>query len=203
MVRGRIAAEAAMNEHGGASLSRSEESLCETRTSEDGDARLEQLYVEYADLVWRALARHGVPQASIDDALQDVFLVAHQKLGDYREEGKRGAWLVAISRRVAADRRRAAMRRAAREDAAASRAPTAVDPEQELLRRDAAAFMEPFLASLEPDRREVFVLADIEGMSAPEIAKALGIKLNTVYSRLRRARLAFQSAIERRNEEQR
>lgn len=200
---GRINAGAAMTEEGRASLSRSEHSLDEAQTSEGVDAQLEQLYVEYADLVWRALARHGVPQASIDDALQDVFLVAHQKLGDYREQGKRGAWLVAISRRVAADRRRAAARRAAREDAAASRGPTAVDPEQELLRRDAAAFMEPFLAELEPSRREVFVLSDIEGLSAPEIAEALGIKLNTVYSRLRRARLAFQAAVDRRNEGQR
>jgi RNA polymerase sigma-70 factor, ECF subfamily len=51
------------------------------------------------------------------------------------------------------------------------------------------------IAQLSPKRRDVFVLSDIEGLSAPEIADALGCKLNTVYSRLRRARAAVIAAM--------
>ena len=52
------------------------------------------------------------------------------------------------------------------------------------------------IASLEDDQRDVFTLADIEELTAPEIAEALGCKLNTVYSRLRRARAKVTSAME-------
>jgi RNA polymerase sigma-70 factor (ECF subfamily) len=54
------------------------------------------------------------------------------------------------------------------------------------------------LLELDDVKREVFVLADLEQMSAPEIAEALEIPLNTVYSRLRTARRAFEDALARR-----
>ena len=53
------------------------------------------------------------------------------------------------------------------------------------------------LAALDDEKREVFVLARIEEMSAPEIATVVGIPINTVYSRLRAARLAFEAEITR------
>jgi RNA polymerase sigma-70 factor, ECF subfamily len=43
----------------------------------------------------------------------------------------------------------------------------------------------------------VFVMTDLEQMSAPEISEALGVNLNTVYSRLRAARAAFNEAVAR------
>src|SRR5690606_18000792 len=49
-----------------------------------------------------------------------------------------------------------------------------------------------FLLGLEEPRRAVFVLTEIEGMTAPEIAEALGCNVNTVYSRLRTARRRFR-----------
>jgi len=51
------------------------------------------------------------------------------------------------------------------------------------------------LATLDPDRREVLVLHDLKGYSAPEIAEILATPLNTVYSRLRRARRRFNDAV--------
>ena len=56
---------------------------------------------------------------------------------------------------------------------------------------DAARIVNRLLDGLDDDQREVFVLAELEDLSAPEIAEALEVKLNTVYSRLRLARSAF------------
>jgi RNA polymerase sigma-70 factor (ECF subfamily) len=50
---------------------------------------------------------------------------------------------------------------------------------------------------MDEDKREVFVLAEIEALSVVEIADVLGVNLNTVYSRLRTARQTFQRALER------
>jgi RNA polymerase sigma-70 factor (ECF subfamily) len=49
-----------------------------------------------------------------------------------------------------------------------------------------------FFDELDESQRMVFYLADVEGLTAPEIAQALGVKLNTVYGRLRIARLRFE-----------
>ena len=74
--------------------------------------------------------------------------------------------------------------------------PMPTDPVEALHRREAEALVESFLATLDEDSRMVFVLVEIEGMTAPEVEVALGVKLNTVYSRLRRARAAFARVIE-------
>jgi RNA polymerase sigma-70 factor (ECF subfamily) len=56
------------------------------------------------------------------------------------------------------------------------------------------------LDGLDEAKREVFVLAELEELSAPEIAQALGINLNTVYSRLRAARQTVEAAAARESE---
>ena len=53
------------------------------------------------------------------------------------------------------------------------------------------------LETLDDDKREVFVLAELEQMSVPEIADTLSLNVNTVYSRLRAARQAFERALSR------
>jgi RNA polymerase sigma-70 factor (ECF subfamily) len=50
------------------------------------------------------------------------------------------------------------------------------------------------LGELSPRKRDVFVLAQLEEMTVPEIAEAIGIPLNTAYSRLRSARQEFNEA---------
>ena len=70
-------------------------------------------------------------------------------------------------------------------------------PDETLQWREAAGVVERFLASLDEDKRAVFVLAELEGMTAPEVAETLSTKLNTVYSRLRTARALFAKAVER------
>ena len=75
----------------------------------------------------------------------------------------------------------------------------AMEPDERVARGQAAAFVGRFLDALDPDKRAVFVLIDIEGLTAPEVAELLGLKLNTVYSRLRTVRQRFERALARRH----
>ena len=62
---------------------------------------------------------------------------------------------------------------------------------------DAVRLLYELLDKLDAGKREVFVLAELEQLAAPQIAEALGINLNTVYSRLRLARETFNQALAR------
>jgi RNA polymerase sigma-70 factor (ECF subfamily) len=159
----------------------------------DDRAEFESLYREHFAFVWRTLRRFGVGDAHLEDTAQEVFLVAHRRVGAWHEWSSPRAWLFGVARRVAADHRRGRDRHARKlaalpeldGPAFPTEAPSLEDhlDEQHRLRAVAQA-----IAALAPDRRTVYVLAELEDLSAPEIAQACEIKLNTVYSRLRRAR---------------
>lgn len=153
-----------------------------------------ELYREHFAFVWRILRRLGVPTEALEDAAQEVFLVLHRRLPGLAPEVSLRSWLFGTARRVAADARRGQHRRERRLNALAV---VAADGRQDLpiAQAEAAEFVQRFLERLDPDRRMVFVLADLEGMTAPEIAEALSIKLNTVYSRLRTARAEFERVV--------
>ena len=155
-------------------------------------ADFERVYAEHFAFVWRNLRRLGVAPAQLDDAAQEVFIVVHRRLAEVRVEALR-PFLFGVVRRVAADQRRSAGRHRteALGDApeVASGAPTA---EGALERAEAARTVRAILARLGDEQREVFVLAELEQMAAPEIAEAIGVPVNTVYSRLRAARAAFE-----------
>lgn len=161
------------------------------------DAEFAAAYREHHAFVWRILRHLGVPDLLIDDLVQDVFLVAYRRWDRFDPASSLRSWLYGIARRVTADVRRGARRREAR--LAAAPAPDSPPgPEDMLAEAQAADFVDRFLAGLDDDKREVFVLAEVEHLSAPEIAAATGAKLNTVYSRLRLARALFDRAVERR-----
>ena len=152
------------------------------------------LYRAHFGFVWRILRRLGVPDEQLDDAAQEVFLVLHRRVTGLAPEVSLRSWLFGTARRVAADMRRGKHRHERRLQALAvveGDRPGERPGEQ----AEAADFVQRFLAGLDADRRMVFVLADLEGMTAPEIAEALEVKLNTVYSRLRTARAEFERAV--------
>lgn len=157
----------------------------------------EAVYEEHFEFVWRSLRRLGVPEASADDAAQDVFLVVHRRLDEFEGRSALRTWLFGIALRVARSHRRRFARKGRHEPLPAEVAGDTEMPEETLERRRAADFLDQFLDSLDEDKRAVFVLAELEQMTAPEIETALGVKLNTVYSRLRAARKAFEAAVGR------
>ncbi len=144
-------------------------------------------YRAHFGFVWRVLARQGVPDAALEDAAQEVFMVAHRHWGAWDGRASIRAYLFGVARRVAATSRRTHQRQRNKLEALPPRAPeVALDDQFE--DRERLDHLAAAIGRLDRDRRDVFVLSDIEGLSAPEIADALGCKLNTVYSRLRRAR---------------
>jgi len=153
------------------------------------------IFQEHSGFVWRALLRLGVPTGDADDALQEVFLVVHRRLADYKDQGHMRAWLFSISRQIASHYHRAQKRRHERERYSIEHS-AHLDQHEVLARREAEHLVNSFLERLDEPRRLVFYLSDIEGLPAPEIAGALGMNLNTVYGRLRQARARFEEAIQ-------
>ncbi|MCR9164591.1 MAG: RNA polymerase sigma factor [Nannocystaceae bacterium] len=153
------------------------------------------------DFVWRTLRHYGVPDAALDDATQDVFVVVHRRLTDYDDRAPLRSWLIGIARRVASRHRSKSAVRAQREAPLGPVEPRSGEPSPHTgaIRVEAVDFVSSFLDQLAPKLRAVFQLCEIEGMSAPEVGDALGIPTNTVYSRLRLARARFERALERRN----
>jgi RNA polymerase sigma-70 factor (ECF subfamily) len=146
---------------------------------------LRRLYDEHHAFVRRNAIRLGIPHAHADDVVQEVFVTLVRRSDALGEPRSARALLFAIVRRVCANYRRTLDRKAA---SALPVATLRVVDADGFDRVEAAHTVARFLAELDEPRREVFVLAELEGMSAPEIAEALGINVNTVYTRLRAAR---------------
>lgn len=157
------------------------------------------IYREHFPFVWRNLRRLGVAEAYVEDAAQEVWVVVHRRLKDFEGRSSVRTWLFGIAMRTASDHRRWRRRKDPRDrddevDALASRAPS---PEALTERSQAARALDALLDAIPEERRAVFVLAELEQMSAPEIAASVGVPLNTVYSRLRVARAEFEAAARR------
>ncbi len=151
------------------------------------------VYTEYFGHVSRWLRAFGIPASEADDLTQEVFLVVRRQLP--RFDGRHlGAWLYRIAQRTASDHRRRAwfrrLYRGAPVDLEAIASP-ARDPHASLERRDAERIVAGLLAQMSVVRRTAFVLFEIEGYRAPEIAELEGIPVNTVYTRLHHARQDF------------
>jgi len=161
------------------------------------------VYDEHFAFVWRSLRRLGVPDRLLDDAAQDVFIVVHRRLDGFEGRSSIKSWLFGIARRVAHDHRRRVGRKERTEELRETTAdPRGATPAHDAERAEAVRVLHEILAGLDDDKREVFVLAELEQMTVPEIAEAIGINLNTAYSRLRAARLAFDAAVQRRRAHQ-
>jgi RNA polymerase sigma-70 factor (ECF subfamily) len=159
--------------------------------------RLRRVATTHLDFVWRCLRRFGVPAADADDAAQQVFLVAAQKLDEVPVDKER-SFLFATAARVAANARRSIHRRKRAYDNLAHVPEDPVATQDQLADQlRARALLDQVMESMPEDLRAVFVLFEIEEMSVYEIADAIGIPLGTVGSRLRRARKAFQDAVAR------
>lgn len=158
-------------------------------------------YEQYFTFVWRCLRSLGVPRAQLDDAAQEVFLVVHRRLDTFEGNSSFRSWLFGILRHVAFNQRRTVKRKTGRSEPLDSNLrSTAPGPHESAEATEAAAFLERFLAGLEQKKREVFALAVLEELSIPEVSEALGIPLNTAYTRLRRAREEFRRALEERRQ---
>lgn len=158
------------------------------------------VYAAHADYVWCALQRLGVRPADLDDVLQEVFVIVHQRLHTFDHSSKLTTWLYGICLRAASDyRRRAWRRREQVGDAPLEERPGSTDstPEDDAVDRQGRAKLERVLDELDVDKRAVFVMFEVEELSCDEIAALIGVPVGTVYSRLHAARKQFEKALAR------
>jgi RNA polymerase sigma-70 factor (ECF subfamily) len=157
-----------------------------------------EIYEGSFDFVWRSARRLGAQQTQVDDVVQEVFLVVHRRLGEFEGRSSLKTWLFGITRRVVGGYHRTA-RRKPTEPLGEREVSSYDDPEQRCSALQGQALLHALLDQLDTEKREVFVLSELEEMSGPEIALALDLNLNTMHARLRAARRDFEQALARHN----
>lgn len=154
---------------------------------------LSRLYREHFDAVWATLRRLGVPDASLEDAVHDVFVVVHRQREGFEGRSTARTWILGIARRVAFRHRRTHARTQRRHLALASVIPPVPDPDDDIARQEGWRALQGFLDELDEDKRAAFVLGEIERLNRQELGVALGVSPNTAWSRLRAARARFHT----------
>ncbi len=154
-------------------------------------ARFQRMVGDHFDFIWRSLRRLGAREGDVDDLTQKVFLTASAKLAQIRPGAER-SFLFAVALREAGHARRSYRRRGeVGEEAIADKSTGSLRPDELAGRAEARAFIATVLDAMDDDLRVVFVLFELEEMSANEIAELLSIPVGTAKSRLRRAREDF------------
>ena len=163
------------------------------------------VYDAHFSFVWRSVRRLGIADGAVDDVVQDIFVIVHKRLDSFEERSSMKSWLFGIALHVVRDARRTLRRKPAQLGGAA-RSESDVDlvadrasqnPHESAAKSEAVRTLHAMLDAMDDERREVFVLAELEQMTVPEIAAAVGANPNTVYSRLRAARADFERAVAR------
>ncbi len=150
-----------------------------------------RLFQRHAGDAWRALRYLGVREQDLPDACQEVFLVVHRKLSEFRGASSERTWLYGICLRVAQSWRR--RRQLVRLDDDDRQIPA--NQEYDLQRRDTSELLCWALDQLSEPQREVFVLHEIEELPMTEVALRVECGLFTAYSRYRLARRALKRAL--------
>ena len=156
---------------------------------------LRSVYDAHAPGVMRFLRYLGVPEADIDDATQETFMIAHRKLAELRSGSSHRAWLYAIALNVARHARRT------KHAVPLDEAPEPRDARDASRQAEARSELMALLATLDEDKREPVLLYHLEQLTLREIADVLGTPLQTVYSRLQAGTRQLEAARRRAREE--
>jgi RNA polymerase sigma-70 factor (ECF subfamily) len=146
--------------------------------SAEGRPSFDAVYEQQFAFVWRNVRSLGAAPSALEDLVQDVFVVVHRRIDDYDpERASIKTWLFGILRRVVRDHRRTMKRKPAHFGTREADAEidtmtdaTARGPHENAARAEAVRTLRALLESLDEEKREVFVLAEIEQMTVPEIA---------------------------------
>jgi RNA polymerase sigma-70 factor (ECF subfamily) len=159
-----------------------------------------EIYRQYFDFVWNGARSLGVGRDTIDDVVQEVFIVIHARIHTLREPSALRSWIYGIVRRTAfASLRVQRSRHTSVVDFTDDNTSAAslFTPSDVADQSDRAKLLWHLLEKLDESKREVFVMAEISEMTIPEIAQALEVPLGTASTRLRAARKAFEGALAR------
>jgi len=154
-----------------------------------------EIFQAHAAFVLRLVRRLGVRPADVEDVAQEVFVIVHRRLPDLQSTVPLRSWLFGITRRVVANYRRQARHRLERTSDTLDLVPIDCDQPALLQGSRDRERLEHALARLSDDKREVFVLFELEGVSMREVAAMVGCPLNTAYSRLHAARVQIRQHV--------
>ena len=161
---------------------------------------LAQIYDAHFDFVWRSARRLGVSETSADDVTQDVFMIVHRRIANYDGRAPMQAWIFGILVRVVHDHRRSFRHKGARnvpfeQDVArhvgVAPGPTPIEQAE---RAEHVRLLDKLLGELDEDKRTLLILSELEEWTLREIAEYFGSNTNTIHSRLRAAKRAFEQA---------
>jgi len=159
------------------------------------------VYEQHFAFVWSSTRRFGVMPAAMDDVVQEVFMVIHGKLHTLQKPESLRSWIYSIVRRTVSSHHRSRRARDASDAAFAAQARNEapqLTPFDLTEHNEESKLLWDLLGQVDESKRELLVLVELEGMTVPEASEILEIPLNTAYSRLRTARLAFEAALARR-----
>jgi RNA polymerase sigma-70 factor (ECF subfamily) len=151
---------------------------------------------EHFDFVRRALRRQGVAACDVDDLMQNVFIAMWRGWSDYDPRRPVRPWLWGIAFRVARNHLRRRWREVTGSGVELEIEDAGPPGDERLASAQARALVLRLLAQLPEMYRTPLVLYELDGITAPEVAALLAVPLPTVYTRVRRARLAFARLVE-------
>lgn len=155
------------------------------------------IVAESSPFVFSVLGKLGVPEDDVPDVCQEVFIVIHRRLPDFDGRAALRTWIYGICAKTASTHRR---RRATRRELPTYPLPdTAASAllDESLDHERAKTRLAAVLATLDDEKRAVFVLYELEELPMSEVAVALNCPLQTAYSRLHAARKAVIAAFRR------
>jgi RNA polymerase sigma-70 factor (ECF subfamily) len=153
------------------------------------------IYDGHFDFVWRFAANRGVPQSSLDDVVQEVFVVVHRQLVGFEGRSALRTWIAGITRNVV----RSYLRKRGNQSPGEPLESDELYPSDELgpaevlEKKSASELLDMILDKMSELQREAFILCEIEGLSAVETAEALRVNENTLRTRLHDARKVFNA----------
>ena len=133
-----------------------------------------------------------------EDLVQDVMTTLLRSLDSFRGESSLSTWTYIVAKRACGRRRQRASRQSSIEDmnpVDMDRPDPTPGPSRRMENRELAAALEAAIAALPDNQKQVLVLRDVEGLSAAEVGKILGLGERAVKSRLHRARLVLREQL--------
>jgi len=166
-------------------------------------AALEALPVRHQDRIYRFGLKMCHDPQEAEDVVQDTMLAMARSIGDFRGASSLTTWLYAIARSFCLKRRRKSKFAPAREesldgvveqDGDRFRDPRPA-PDEVAMAHETRRALDAAIRALDPGQRDVLLLRDVEGLTAPEVSEVLGIGVPAVKSRLHRARVAVRNRV--------
>ncbi|MFO0555507.1 MAG: sigma-70 family RNA polymerase sigma factor [Polyangiaceae bacterium] len=167
-----------------------------SRAQAGDPAAMERLLAEVAPVVQRFGLRLCGASADADDVLQDTLLTVATHVAEFEGRASFSSWLFALVRSACTRRRRGLKNQPPVDSEAMVEMPDlAASPEDLASAEELRVALGRGLASLPYEQREAVLLRDVEGLTAPEAAEAIGISVEALKSRLHRGRSALRAAL--------